>query len=241
MSADAAGGQPLHERIRADIGREILSGHWPPGHRIPVEHEFMAEYGCSRMTVNKAIAALVSAGLIVRRRRAGSFVARPRVHSAVLDIPDLESVIRGRGEQYQYELLSQDRRRVAAGETLGAQLGTTQKMLIMTCRHFADAQVFALEQRAINLAAVPEAGETDFRTVAPGAWLLRHVPWTEAEHRISALNVSAAEARLLKVKTGTACLVVERHTWRGGEGITHTRQVFPASMYDLVARFGHAP
>jgi DNA-binding transcriptional MocR family regulator len=45
---------PLHERIRAEIEGAILEGKLRPGDRIPKETELMAEYGCARMTVNKA-------------------------------------------------------------------------------------------------------------------------------------------------------------------------------------------
>ena len=58
---------PLHQRIRSDIEARIRSGEWTPGHRAPTEAELMAAYDCSRMTVNKAMIALVEAGLIVRR------------------------------------------------------------------------------------------------------------------------------------------------------------------------------
>ena len=78
---------PLHRRIRSDIAERILSGEWPPGFRIPFEHELMADYDCSRMTVSKALAPLAERGMIVRRKRFGSFVARPRIHSVLLDIP----------------------------------------------------------------------------------------------------------------------------------------------------------
>ena len=64
----------LHQRILADISERIVSGDWPPGHRIPFEHELSAEYQCSRMTVNKALSQLAKSGLIERRRRSGSFV-----------------------------------------------------------------------------------------------------------------------------------------------------------------------
>ena len=84
---------PLHERIRRDIETAILSGELQPGARLPVEHELMHQYACARMTVSKALSALASVGLIDRRKRAGSFVARPKVHSMVLDIPDLEQEI----------------------------------------------------------------------------------------------------------------------------------------------------
>ncbi|MCF5941665.1 GntR family transcriptional regulator, partial [Xanthomonas perforans] len=66
----------LHQRIRQDLEQRIHSGDWPPGHRVPPEHELMAQYGCSRMTVNKVLGLLADAGMIERRRRTGSFVAR---------------------------------------------------------------------------------------------------------------------------------------------------------------------
>ena len=103
----------LHERIRAVIEEQILTGAWRPGHRIPYEHELTAQFGCARMTVSKAIASLVDAGLIVRRRRAGSFVAQPRIHSAVLDIPDIQGEIASRGAAYGLTLLSRLRRKPA--------------------------------------------------------------------------------------------------------------------------------
>jgi len=52
----------LHLQIRSNIEKQILSGAWKPGHRIPFEHELVQQYGCSRMTVNKAIGELVNVG-----------------------------------------------------------------------------------------------------------------------------------------------------------------------------------
>ena len=89
---------PLHERIRRAIEAQILSGAWPPGARVPGEIELMAQYGCARMTVNKALSALAHAGLVERRRRAGTFVARPRSQSMVLEITDLAREVTARGQ-----------------------------------------------------------------------------------------------------------------------------------------------
>ena len=49
---------PRHERIRSEMEAEILSGALKPGERLPTEQELMQRYGCSRMTVNKALSAL---------------------------------------------------------------------------------------------------------------------------------------------------------------------------------------
>jgi GntR family histidine utilization transcriptional repressor len=227
----------LHQRIRADISGRILSGAWPPGRRIPFEHELMAQYGCSRMTVNKALVGLAEAGLIVRRRRAGSFVARPRIHSVVMDIPDLEAEVRSRGEAYGYELLSRKAQPATPAQRAELGLETSEEVLALRCLHRAAGRPFALEERLINLAAVPQARAVDFAAERPGAWLLGHVPWTEAEHRISAANLPKSSARLLAMPPTAAFLVLERRTWRGPDRITHVRLAFPGEAYDLVARF----
>ena len=73
----AADKPTLYKQIRFDIERRILTGEWPPGHRIPFEHQLMTRYGCSRMTVSKALSELVQADLIERRGvRAGSTDSR---------------------------------------------------------------------------------------------------------------------------------------------------------------------
>src|SRR3546814_17310435 len=99
--AHAAARMSLDARIRADIEARIRSGAWPPGHRIPFEHELTATYGCSRATVSKALGALARAGIIDRRKRAGTFVAHPPHPAAVLDGPGpgAESGRAGGGER----------------------------------------------------------------------------------------------------------------------------------------------
>jgi GntR family transcriptional regulator, histidine utilization repressor len=227
----------LNRRIRADLETKILSGEWPPGHRVPFEHELIAVYGCSRMTVNKVLSGLAAAGLIERRRRAGSFVRRPQFQSAVLQIHDIKAEVSERGQAYAYELLSQRRRKANAGDRELLSVGPEVGILALRCRHLADGRPFALEERLINLTAIP-AGETiDFKSEPPGTWLLGHVPWTEAEHHISAMEADTETASSLKVPKGSACLVVRRRTWRSGETVTVVRLIFPGLSYHLVARF----
>lgn len=238
MSQGSAASQPvLHRRIRADLEGEIRSGAWPPGFRIPTELDLVARYGCSRMTVSKAVASLAQAGLVERRKRAGSFVARPPMRAGVLEIPDIAAVIAARGEAYRFERLSR-RVRAAHGEDADeAGFESADLVLAVNGLHFASGAPFAVERRIISLAAVPQARDLPFDTEPPGTWLLRHVPWTAARHRIGAVNADAATARRLRIRGGLACLTIDRWTWREGQAITFVRQLFPADRYDLVASF----
>ncbi len=230
----------LHARIRAEVEAHILSGDWKPGHRIPTETELMLRYGCSRMTVNKAMASLASAGLISRNRRAGTTVARPRLHSAVLNIPDVRAEIEARGETYGYRALL-DEMRPPCCIHLGAEGHQMGRSRFIRSVHLADESPILVEDRHIFLDAVPAAADVDFGQEPPGPWLLGHVPWTEAEHRIAAIPADAMTARALSVPLGTACLLVERRTWRGAETLTIARQVFRGEAFDLTARFGPSP
>lgn len=232
--------QPLHERIRSNFEAQILSGDLVPGARLPTEFELMQLYNCSRMTVSKALSALVSAGLIDRRKRAGTFVARPRVHSMVLDIPDLEQEVVQRGQRYRFELFNREVRTPDPAHPEEAALAGEGELILLEGVHFADDVPLAVEARLISLSAVPDIAASAFQGASPGAWLLKHVPWTEAETRIAAVSADRNVAARLHVSVGTACLFVERRTWRGDEGITLVRQYFPGSAYDLIARFGSA-
>lgn len=230
----------LHQRIRNDIEQRIMSGRWQPGYRVPCEQDLMVDYDCSRMTVNKAISALAEEGLVVRKRRAGTFVARQRLQSVVLEIPDIQAEITRRGHVYDYRLLSRSRRAALRSLRHEMELAAGQSLLAVRCLHMAGERPFALEDRLISLVTVPEAAGIEFDEVAPGSWLLGHVPWTEAQHHIRAVNVDADAARLLEIETGTACLSLERHTWREDQRITCVKQIFPGDAYELTAQFGPA-
>ena len=226
--------RPLGEHIRSQVEARILSGDLAPGERLPTEAELMQQFGCSRMTVSKALSALADAGLIERRKRAGSFVSRPRVHSMVLDIPDLAEEVAARGQAHRYRLIRRE-----VGEAGIAHFGPEGgQVLALDGLHLADNVPFAFEQRLVDIAAVPDIAGVDFDHLAPGSWLLRHVPWDEAETRIAAEGASGSIADWLDVEAGVATLVVERRTWRGPDSITFVRQHFRADQYDLVARFG---
>jgi GntR family histidine utilization transcriptional repressor len=228
----------LQQKIRADIEKKILSGAWAPGFRIPVEHELMARYSCARMTVSQALSSLVQAGLLVRRKRGGSFVAEQHFQSVVLAIPDIRADILARGAAYGLKLLSRDIRKPKAEAE--KWLGQDGKIIALKCLHLANGSPFALEHRLISLKNVPEAVEVEFSEEPPGSWLLDHVAWSQAENRITAISADQAIAKLLNLVVGTACLNLERRTWRGAARITQVCQLFPGHLFELVARFNPA-
>jgi GntR family histidine utilization transcriptional repressor len=235
--AGGPGAASLHQRIRFDIEERILSGDWPPGHRLPFEHELMARYGCSRMTVNKVMTQLASEGLIVRRRKAGSFVTRPHSASAALEIREIRSEVEALGLAHRFEILHRSVRPASPAERARLDLAPRARLLEISCRHFAGEVPFCLEERLISLQAVPEVEHEPFDVVAPGAWLSQRVPWVTAEHKIRAAMAGAATAALLAIDPKAPCLVIERLTFTSDHVITFARLTYPGEGHELTARF----
>lgn len=227
----------LHQRILSDISDRILSGQWAPGHRIPYEYELSATYGCSRMTVNKALTQLAKAGLIERRRRSGSFVRRPKSQAAILEIHDIKTEVQALGLPYRYQLVSKRIRRGTCEDAQRLGLADHSAVVELVSLHFAGPRPFCHEDRLISLEAVPDAEHQTFEETASGPWLVARIPWSVAEHRIRATGVDAGLAPMLDIDAGTPSLVVERQTWSADQPVTHVRFTYAGDSHTLVARF----
>ena len=92
--------------VKADILAKITQGIWPPGELVPNETELAENYGCARATVNRAMRELAEAGLIERRRKAGTRVRMAPIRQAKFNIPIVRREVESRGETYRYALVS---------------------------------------------------------------------------------------------------------------------------------------
>ncbi|WP_086084366.1 UTRA domain-containing protein [Rhizobium etli] len=227
----------IHRRIFEDLEAMIVNGVWPPGYRIPFEHELVQEYQCSRMTVNKALSALAGRGMITRRRKVGSFVASRQIDRTVMDIQDISTEAELAGHDHSYRILmrkieSLDSATAAQlGEPIGAQI------LRLHCLHAVDGKPNALERRIIMLAMVPSARTENFASVPPGKWLLDMVPWSKARHVIRAVSADAATARLLETERGEACLTLIRQTWQSSRTVTYVEIIHPGDRFQFAGDF----
>jgi GntR family histidine utilization transcriptional repressor len=232
-----SGNGPVYEQILRAIAEPIVAGHWRPGRRIPSEMELTKAFKTSRMTVNRALTTLAADGLIVRWRRRGSFVAERAVELSVFEIWDIAAEIARSGRTYGYELLARRSMEADADVASDMDVAPGTPVVALTCRHSADGEIVQLEHRLISLTAVRRAADETFEAVAPGRWLLDHVPWSEAEHTIRAEPADARTAGLMRIARGTACLVIERRTWQSRKAITLARLIHPGARHCLRGRF----
>ncbi|WP_309605641.1 UTRA domain-containing protein [Phenylobacterium sp.] len=231
------GSGPIWLQIRRALSQPILNGDWRPGTRIPAEMDLKAHFQTSRMTVNKAIQSLAAEGLLQRRRKVGTIVSERAQERPVFEIWNTADVVARSGAEYGYRLLECEFVRDDPEKRALLNVTRSTQLLWLRCVHLSNGRPVQMEERLVNVDAAPGITCEPLAQVAPGPWLLAHVPWTEAEHTISACEAGPLEAAALEVRLGSACLVVERRTWNGDVPVTLARLWHPGAEHRLVGRF----
>lgn len=215
------------------LGR-IRSGLWRPGDLLPTEAELAVEMGCARATVSRALRDLAEAGVIERRRRAGTRVSTPEEARARLTIPLVHRDVTARGGRYGYALIEAATTPLPAAIRGRLRPSGPGPWLRVRALHLANGRPHAYEDRWINPAAVPAVLEADLARTSANEWLVEHAPFTAGEMRVSAAVAEPETAGHLEVAEGSPLLIVERTTRQGEIPITFARQAFvPGHSIDI--------
>jgi GntR family histidine utilization transcriptional repressor len=211
------------QSVQAEALRRIRAREWPAGAQIPHEADLAAELGCARATVNRALRDLAKAGLLERRRKAGTRVPLHPVRKATLDIPIIRLDVEARGQTYGYCLLD---RYIAPPPSSVAQklkLPPDARMTHILALHLADASPFCLEDRWVNPDAVPDITKTDLTTLSANEWLVQNAAFSSGDFGFSAIAAPQAIAAHLNCAPGAPLFTIDRTTWAGALPITSVR------------------
>ncbi len=220
------------QSVQDEVLRRIHAREWPPGSAIPHEADLAVEFGCARTTVNRALRAVAEAGLLDRRRKAGTRVALHPVRKATLSITIIRAEIEGLGMAYAYRRILAET--VKAPAPVQRRLGIrNDPMLHVRALHLADATPYVLEERWVRIASVPTIMEADLTQQSANEWLVANAPFTHGDIAFSASAASEAEATFLACAPGAALFVIARTTWNGAAPITSVRLTY-APGYRMV-------
>jgi len=244
VSADAALAEPPkravvapYARVKQHLKQGLASGRWPPGALMPSEAELVAEFGVSRMTVNRALRELQSEGLVERSQGVGTFAAPLHRVSSTLTIRDLHEEIAARGHQHHATVHLQRAER--APSALAAQLGVPAgaRVFHTLIVHHEDHVPLQCEDRYVNPACAPDYLDVDFTRTTPTRHLFEATALWRAQYSIEAARPTGQEARLLAIAPTDPCLIVVRRTFTRSAPITIARLVYPGSRYQLEGQF----
>jgi GntR family transcriptional regulator, histidine utilization repressor len=213
------------EDIRAEVLRRIRMRLWLPGAVIPTEEALAYEFGCARATVSRALRELAEAGVLERRRKAGTRVALHPVRKATLDIAVIRLEVEGRGQLYGYHLI--EAVMAPAPMAVMSKLGLAHgaEWLHLRSLHLADGVPFLVEDRWLNRQVLLDPAP-DFAVISANEWLVSNISYARGDIAFSAANATVGEAEMLGCVTGAALFITERSTWGEAEPITWVRLAY---------------
>jgi GntR family histidine utilization transcriptional repressor len=226
-----------YAQVKQHLRDALAGGRYPPGALMPSEAELVAQFGMSRMTVNRALRELQSEGLVDRVQGVGTFAAQLGKVASQLVIRDLHEEITERGHQHRAVVhLARTERATAA---LAARLGlaTGERVFHTLIVHLENEVPLQCEDRYVNPAAAPDYLSVDFTRTTPTHYLLEVAPLWQAQYSIEASRPTREEARLLGIPANDPCLVVVRRTVNPQHPITLARLVHPGQRYRLHGAF----
>lgn len=228
---------PAYEQVKAFIKTRISAGTWKPGDPVPSEAALMAQFGISRMTVNRALRELAAEGMVTRVQGSGTRVAELHRISSRLTIRDIHEEVAERGHVHTTRVLKVEAEKASAdlAKTLGLRTGARVFHTLLV--HLENGIPIQYEDRYVNPAAAPDFLETDFTRTTPTHHLLLHAPLTEASYSIEACLPTAQEAKELGIKRAEPCLAMMRRTVSGAHVASVARLIYPGTRYSFAGQF----
>ena len=215
--------------VRSEVLNRIHSRTWKPGNLIPNEADLAKEFGCARATVNRALRAVAEAGLLERKRKAGTRVAKTPVRKATLSIPIIRQEIENANQTYSYALISAKTVSPPTKIQARMKLAASASALKITALHLADGQAYMHEERWINIDAIPDILSVDLSVENANEWLVTHAPFTNGDIAFSAIQANTTIARKMGVNLNEALFMLDRTTWNEQVAITTVRMIFHAN------------
>lgn len=218
------------------LRERIASGAFGGKGALPGEQTLAAEYGVSRVTLRRALAALASDGLIDRRRGAGTFLApSSRPKPVVSDLSDILAHIVDMGRSTEVRLLDCAMVNPAAAIASELKLKAGARTQISRRIRLIDGEPFSflvahVPERLAASYSIEELSREPLLSLLEraGARLDR------ADQDISAELAAPDIAAALGVETGAALLAMTRISFDvNGEGIEHLRALYRPDRYSI--------
>ena len=237
MSINSDGSMPLYLQIRDAIQRQIESGAYAEGARLPSERDLAESFGVSRMTARQAIQLLTQDGFINTRVGKGTFVQRPHFDQELRDLTSFTDDMKRAGARPTSRVVLAETG--AANSDIAAHLDIDvgREVIKLFRVRMADGEIIALERAYLLHELCPHILETnDFARqslyfVLKEKYGLRLV-W--ASEVITARMPDKEEREILEMPAGVPVLNMKRVTYNErNEPVEYVRSCYHSERYQL--------
>jgi GntR family transcriptional regulator len=190
---------PLHHQVYLDLRRGLDGGEWMAGDQLPPERELAQRYGCSLITVRRALSDLAREQRLERTRGRGTFVMRTRIDRDLSATPSFTQEMRSRGLEPQTKVVAARMERAGKPVADALQLDVGAPLVYLERVRSASGSPLLLEQVWLSADQFPGLLDADLETQSLYDILRDRYATQIARTRetLEPVLLSAATARLL--------------------------------------------
>ncbi len=228
---------PIWKSIAESLTRDIGSGHYAPGDKLPTEAQLATRFGVNRHTVRRALADMAENGLVHARRGAGVFVAQTPTDYPLGRRVRFHQNLRAAGRMPARRILRLETRAADRAEAEALGLAPGAPVHVQEGLSLADdspmaifLSVFPADRLPGLCAALEETGSVTRALAAEGV-----SDYIRASTRVMAVPATATQALHLRLPEGAPLLLTVAintdpdgapvewgHTWFAGDRVTLT-------------------
>lgn len=210
---------PLHHQVYLDLRAAIESGEYKVGDRLPPERELASSYGCSLITIRRALDELSREGRLKRHQGRGTFVLPPRLERDIAASMSFTEEMQGRGLDPETRLVAA--RPEAASESVAAalQLEPGSPTLYLERLRLAGGEPLLLEMVHLPAERFPGllASDLEHNSLYDVLTERYGTPVVRAREALEPVLLPAREARLLGLEPRSLALLVEGVAFTGDD------------------------
>lgn len=233
---------PVYQQLNQRL-RQLVRGEYQVGQKFLTEREIVERFRVSRGTANKALASLVSEGLLEFRKGVGTFVRPSAISYDLRTLVSFTEKARAAGKTpsttvLTFGLLNANEVEGAIAERL--RLAGTDTVWEMDRIRQIDGTPVILEHRLVVAAHCPYLTRAQVEGSLYQAWTETHqLKIAGAEEVVRAVLLDDEEAGHLQVRRGAPALeVVTVGYLDGGAPLWWERTLYRADLYEFHSRLG---
>ncbi len=214
---------PLHHQVYLHLQAALDAGEWVTGDQLPPERALCDDFGCSLITVRRALDELVREGRLERARGRGTFVRRAPILHDLTGTWSFSDEMRRRGVEPSTRLVAAVTLTAPAAVATALGLPPGAPVHRVERIRLADGVPVMLEQAHLPAGRLTDLLEVDLEGGSLyEALAARGVRLGEIHETIEPVRLAARERRLLETSERLALLIVGTTYTDEGDAIEYT-------------------
>lgn len=226
--------QPAYMSIHDSIKKDIETGIWKIGDRLPSERDLAEQFSVSRMTLRQAVTLLVEEGVLERRVGSGTYVASQRVQEKMQGTTSFTDIVHAQGKKPSSKLISYQRKLASKTEMQFLDLTANDYVVRMERIRYADHvplvfEVASIPEKLIENFDRNEVIEHFFKTLTAYGYEIG-----KSKQTIYAKVASEKVANYLDVHRGHAILALTQISYlTNGQPFEYVRSQYVGDRFEF--------